>query len=161
MVCTAHRHLSNIDCLMVHTACLVCFISTVNSHSKKEEKKSIKTGASSGHITNVKQSILESFDIYGRSCCGCWICQWPPQLKQAHLLTCPVCLVGQPALFVPAISALIQLKWILSSRSGCMLAMKLLSSVATRPNSQLKTQLKQLLDTLPLDIPAYTSFVHV
>ncbi len=50
---------------MVHTACLVCFISTVNSRSKKEEKKSIKTGASSGHITNVKQSVLESFDIYG------------------------------------------------------------------------------------------------
>jgi hypothetical protein len=32
----SHRHLSNIDCLMVSTACLVCFISTVNGHSKKE-----------------------------------------------------------------------------------------------------------------------------
>jgi len=32
-----HRHLnlSNIDCLMVCTACLVCFISTVNGRSKK------------------------------------------------------------------------------------------------------------------------------
>jgi hypothetical protein len=32
---TNHRHVSNIDCLMVHTACLVCFISTVNGCSKK------------------------------------------------------------------------------------------------------------------------------
>ncbi len=32
-----HRHLSNIDCLMAHTACLVCFISTVNGRSKKEQ----------------------------------------------------------------------------------------------------------------------------
>jgi hypothetical protein len=31
---------------------------------KKEEKKPIKTGASSGHITNLQQSILETFDIY-------------------------------------------------------------------------------------------------
>jgi hypothetical protein len=30
-----HRHLSNKDCLMVHTACLVCFNSTVNGRSKK------------------------------------------------------------------------------------------------------------------------------
>jgi hypothetical protein len=29
------------------------------------KKKHIKTGASSGHITNLKQSILETFDIYG------------------------------------------------------------------------------------------------
>ncbi len=41
------------------TACLVCFISTVNGHHKKP----CKTGASSGHITNLKQSILETFDI--------------------------------------------------------------------------------------------------
>jgi hypothetical protein len=32
---TNHRHLSNIYCLMVCTAHLVCFISTVNGHSKK------------------------------------------------------------------------------------------------------------------------------
>jgi len=31
-----HRHLSNIDCLMARTTCLVCFISSVNGHSKKE-----------------------------------------------------------------------------------------------------------------------------
>ncbi len=62
---THHRHLSNIDCLMAHTACLVCFISTVNGHSKKK-KKPWKMGSSSGHITNtnLKQSILETFDIY-------------------------------------------------------------------------------------------------
>jgi hypothetical protein len=32
--------------------------------AKKEEKKPIKTGASSGHITNLKQSILETFNVY-------------------------------------------------------------------------------------------------
>ncbi len=34
-----HRDLNNIDCLMISTACLVCFISTVNGHSKKKIKK--------------------------------------------------------------------------------------------------------------------------
>jgi len=34
-----HRHLSNIDCLTAHMACLVCFISTVNGRSKKKRKK--------------------------------------------------------------------------------------------------------------------------
>ncbi len=47
---------------MASTACLVCFISTVNGLSKK--KKPIKTNVSSRHITNLKQSILETFDIY-------------------------------------------------------------------------------------------------
>ncbi len=61
-VMSYHRHLSNTDCLMACTAYLVCFICTVNGHSKK--KKPIKAGASSGHTTNLKQSILESFDIY-------------------------------------------------------------------------------------------------
>jgi hypothetical protein len=61
----AHRHLSNIDCLMAHTACLVCFISTINGRSKKKKRLSLgRTGASSGHITNLKQSILEASDIY-------------------------------------------------------------------------------------------------
>jgi hypothetical protein len=60
-----HRHLSNIDCLMACTACLVCFIRTVMAVAKIKEKKPIKTGASSGHITNLKQSILETFDIHG------------------------------------------------------------------------------------------------
>ncbi len=33
--------------------------------AKIKEKKRIKTGASSRHMTNLKQSILETFDIYG------------------------------------------------------------------------------------------------
>jgi hypothetical protein len=33
--------------------------------AKIKEKMPIKTGASSKHITNLKQSILETFDIYG------------------------------------------------------------------------------------------------
>jgi hypothetical protein len=32
------------------------------------KKKPIKTGASSRHITNLKQSILEAFDIYDPDC---------------------------------------------------------------------------------------------
>ncbi len=36
-VCVFHRHLSNIDCLKARTTCLVCFISTVNGHRKKEK----------------------------------------------------------------------------------------------------------------------------
>jgi hypothetical protein len=57
-----HRHLSNIDCLMTRT---VCFIRTVNGYSKNiKDKKPIKTCASSRHKTNLKQSILESFNIY-------------------------------------------------------------------------------------------------
>jgi hypothetical protein len=44
---------------MARTACLVCFISTVNGHSKK---KGYKCGSSSGHITNFKQSIF-SYDM--------------------------------------------------------------------------------------------------
>jgi hypothetical protein len=46
----------------VRTTCLVCFISTVNGLSEK--MKPWKTGASSGHITNLRQSIFETFDIY-------------------------------------------------------------------------------------------------
>jgi hypothetical protein len=56
---------------MAHTACLVCFISTVNGCSSKKKKRKEeaypwKAGASSGHITNLKQSILETLDIYGK-----------------------------------------------------------------------------------------------
>jgi hypothetical protein len=55
-----HRHLSNIDCLMVHTACLVCFISTVNGRSKKTTTGKClgKCGASSRRTTKLKQSII-------------------------------------------------------------------------------------------------------
>jgi hypothetical protein len=34
------------------------------AEAKKKEKKPIKAGANSGHITNLKQSILETFKIY-------------------------------------------------------------------------------------------------
>ncbi len=44
---------------MAHPACLVCLISTVSGCSKKKKK----CGASSGHITDLKQSIF-AFDIY-------------------------------------------------------------------------------------------------
>jgi hypothetical protein len=68
MLNQGHRHVSNIDCLTVHTTCLDCFISTVQQpqQKKRKEKKPIKTGAGSGHITNLKQSILETFYIYNQ-----------------------------------------------------------------------------------------------
>jgi hypothetical protein len=34
-----HRHLTNINCLTVHTTCLVGFIGTVNGCCKKKKKK--------------------------------------------------------------------------------------------------------------------------
>jgi hypothetical protein len=37
---------------------------------RKEEAYPWKAGASSGHITNLKQSILETFDIYDTRQCG-------------------------------------------------------------------------------------------
>ena len=33
----------------------------------RAKKKPWKMGAGSGHITNLKQSILETFDIYGKN----------------------------------------------------------------------------------------------
>jgi hypothetical protein len=59
----SHRHIRRIDCLTAYTACLVCLISIVSGCSKKKEEKSQKCGASSGHITNHKQSIF-SINIY-------------------------------------------------------------------------------------------------
>jgi hypothetical protein len=51
---------------MARTACLVCFTITVYGCSKKEKKKKPwKTGASIRHISNLEQSILEIFGIYG------------------------------------------------------------------------------------------------
>ncbi len=52
-----HRHLSNIDSLMALFASLVLLMVPA-------KKKPRKTGTSSGHITNLKQSILETFNIY-------------------------------------------------------------------------------------------------
>ncbi len=48
---------------MARTAWLVCLTSTVSGHSKKRKKTKLKIGASSGHVTNLKQSIF-SIDIY-------------------------------------------------------------------------------------------------
>jgi hypothetical protein len=57
-----HRHLSNTDCLTVRRL-HVLFASLVLLMAAAK-KKPWKTGASTGHITNLKQSILETFDIY-------------------------------------------------------------------------------------------------
>ncbi len=48
---------------MACTACLVCFISTVNGHCNKKKKRKEeacpwKAGISSRHTTNLKQYIL-------------------------------------------------------------------------------------------------------
>jgi hypothetical protein len=43
---------------MARTACLVCFISTVNGGSKKGGKCLGRCGASSRHTTKLKQSIF-------------------------------------------------------------------------------------------------------
>jgi hypothetical protein len=43
---------------MTRTACLVCFISTVNDRNKKKKRRLFMSGASSGHITKLKQSII-------------------------------------------------------------------------------------------------------
>jgi hypothetical protein len=57
-----HRHLSKIDFLMACTACLVCFISTVNGHSKKRENASEDVALVAGSPQNL--SNLYSLDIY-------------------------------------------------------------------------------------------------
>ncbi len=51
-----HRHLSNIDCSMAHTTCLVCLLVLLMAKAKKKPRK---TSNSSGHITNLKQSIFD------------------------------------------------------------------------------------------------------
>ncbi len=60
-VLLSHRHLSNIDCLTVCIACLVSLLVLLIAAAKKKPRK---TGASSRHITNLKQSTLETFNIY-------------------------------------------------------------------------------------------------
>jgi hypothetical protein len=46
-------------------ASLVLLIAAATKKRRKEEAYPWKAGTSSGHITNLKQSILETFDIYG------------------------------------------------------------------------------------------------
>jgi hypothetical protein len=55
-----HRHLSNINCVMILPA---LFASLVLLMAAAKKKKPWKTGASNGHKTNLKQSIWETFDI--------------------------------------------------------------------------------------------------
>ncbi len=57
-----HRHLSNIDCLMACTACLVCFISTVNGCSKIKENALEDVALVA--CTQQNLSNLYSLDIY-------------------------------------------------------------------------------------------------
>jgi len=47
---------------------------------RKEEAYPWKAGTSSGHITNLKQSILETIDIYGQKC-GRKTCGYYRKLK--------------------------------------------------------------------------------
>ncbi len=65
----SHRHLSKIDCLKAHTPSLVYFISTVNGHRKKRKRSLERPALSSGHITNLKQSILDFWYLCFRHCC--------------------------------------------------------------------------------------------
>jgi hypothetical protein len=90
-----HRHLSNIDCLKARTACLVCFISTVNGHCKK--KKPCKTGTSSGHILDFQYLCkqgrrymslisLSFLDVYGANQIFPHSAQSPPPHPSTSLL---------------------------------------------------------------------------
>jgi hypothetical protein len=60
-----HRHLSTIDCLMARTACLFVSLVLLMAAAKKRRKEGFQDCASSGHITKLKQYILETFYIYG------------------------------------------------------------------------------------------------
>jgi hypothetical protein len=55
-----HRHLSNIDCLMARTACLVCFISTVNGRSKKGLYRLVLVAGTPQTLSN----LFFTFDVY-------------------------------------------------------------------------------------------------
>jgi hypothetical protein len=57
------------DCLMARTTCLVCFIILLMAATKK---KSVKTGTNSRYKTNLKQSILETLDLYGEKLTVVW-----------------------------------------------------------------------------------------
>jgi hypothetical protein len=62
LITADHRHLSNIDCLIACTACLVCFISTVNGRNKKRENALEDVALVAGTQPNL--SNLYSLDIY-------------------------------------------------------------------------------------------------
>jgi hypothetical protein len=60
----AHKHLRNIDCLTVHTACLVCFIITVNGHSKTKKKRRLLWAALVAGTQQNLSNLFLPFDIY-------------------------------------------------------------------------------------------------
>jgi hypothetical protein len=64
------------------------------------KKKPWKTGASSGHIRNLKQSILETFDIYGKNPLGKVSISSMQKTKQAGPTVWPTWLPSCPACFV-------------------------------------------------------------
>jgi hypothetical protein len=64
-ICLIHRDLRIIDCLTARTACLVCFISTVNGRSKKRKKRSLLRAVL---VAGTQQNLssLYYFDVYGQ-----------------------------------------------------------------------------------------------
>ncbi len=70
---------------MARTACLVCFITAVNGHSKKPWK----TGANSGHITNLKQPIF----VFRYVCATVThlYLPWPPWAARQKNRNNPIC----------------------------------------------------------------------
>jgi hypothetical protein len=63
-----HRHLSNIDGLKARTACLVCFISTVNGDRKKERKRSLERLALVAGTWQILSNLFWTFNIYAKNC---------------------------------------------------------------------------------------------
>ncbi len=85
-VSICHRHLSNIDCLIAHITCLVCFIRSVNGHSKKKKKKGWKSGASSGYITNLSNLFFFWYLWFSYFCQLLLLPLAPTLLSSWHLL---------------------------------------------------------------------------
>jgi hypothetical protein len=69
LVNAMYRHQSNIDCLMARTAGFICFISTVNGHSKKSKNVLEDVALAAGAQQNL--SNLYSLDIYDALLCQC------------------------------------------------------------------------------------------
>ncbi len=63
MALQPHRHLSNIDCMKARTACLVCFINTVNGHHKKR-KRSLERSALVAGTLQTLSNLFWTFHIY-------------------------------------------------------------------------------------------------
>jgi hypothetical protein len=88
-----HRHLSNIDCLMASTACLVCFISTDSGRSKKTKKREnaledvALVADTQQNLSNLYSSdiyadnshlrVIYMYDFTMRFYIAFWYCLWP------------------------------------------------------------------------------------